>query len=140
MERVALAQTLIMDPPIILMDEPFSGLDLQTRLLMENELLALWQADWKWVPFITHDLEEAISLSDRVLILSAGPGTTTVVGAASCEPCPLASVRTLLLSASMPISLADMPSRAADLSGRPHAVVIGSGLGRRRRCGRAGIG
>ena len=77
-KRVALAQTLIMDPPIILMDEPFSALDVQTRLLMENELLALWQADRKSVLFITHDLEEAISLSDRVLILSAGPGTTVV--------------------------------------------------------------
>ncbi len=74
-KRVALAQTLIMDPKIILMDEPFSALDVQTRVLMENELLALWMADKKSVMFITHDLEEAISLSDRVIILSAGPGT-----------------------------------------------------------------
>jgi NitT/TauT family transport system ATP-binding protein len=74
-KRVALAQTLIMDPRIILMDEPFSALDVQTRVLMENELLALWMADKKSVLFITHDLEEAISLSDRVIILSAGPGT-----------------------------------------------------------------
>jgi NitT/TauT family transport system ATP-binding protein len=74
-KRVALAQTLIMDPRIILMDEPFSALDVQTRVLMENELLTLWMADKKSVLFITHDLEEAISLSDRVIILSAGPGT-----------------------------------------------------------------
>ena len=74
-KRVALAQTLIMDPKIILMDEPFSALDVQTRVLMENELLSLWMADKKSVMFITHDLEEAISLSDRVIILSAGPGT-----------------------------------------------------------------
>ncbi len=72
-KRVALAQTLILDPQIILMDEPFSALDIQTRQLMENELLELWSADRKSVVFITHDLEEAISLSDRVVILSAGP-------------------------------------------------------------------
>lgn len=74
-KRVALAQTLILDPKIILMDEPFSALDIQTRQLMENELLDLWSADKKSVLFITHDLEEAISMSDRVVVLSAGPGT-----------------------------------------------------------------
>jgi NitT/TauT family transport system ATP-binding protein len=72
-KRVALAQTLILDPPIILMDEPFSALDIQTRQLMENELLELWSANRKSVLFITHDLEEAIALSDRVVVLSAGP-------------------------------------------------------------------
>jgi NitT/TauT family transport system ATP-binding protein len=74
-KRVALAQTLILDPEILLMDEPFSALDIQTRQLMENELLELWSADRKSVVFITHDLEEAISLSDRVVVLSAGPQT-----------------------------------------------------------------
>jgi NitT/TauT family transport system ATP-binding protein len=74
-KRVALAQMLILDPEILLMDEPFSALDIQTRQLMENELLELWSADRKSVLFITHDLEEAISLSDRVIVLSAGPGT-----------------------------------------------------------------
>jgi NitT/TauT family transport system ATP-binding protein len=72
-KRVALAQTLILDPEIILMDEPFSALDIQTRQLMENELLELWSANRKSVVFITHDLEEAISLADRVVVLSAGP-------------------------------------------------------------------
>jgi NitT/TauT family transport system ATP-binding protein len=72
-KRVALAQTLILDPEIILMDEPFSALDIQTRQLMENELLELWSANRKSVVFITHDLEEAISLSDRVVVLAAGP-------------------------------------------------------------------
>jgi NitT/TauT family transport system ATP-binding protein len=72
-KRVALAQMLILDPKILLMDEPFSALDIQTRQLMENELLELWSADRKSVLFITHDLEEAISLSDRVVVLSAGP-------------------------------------------------------------------
>ncbi|WP_277187944.1 ABC transporter ATP-binding protein [Caballeronia sp. BR00000012568055] len=74
-KRVAMAQTLILDPDIILMDEPFSALDIQTRQLMENELLDLWAAKRKAVLFITHDLDEAISMSDRVVVLSAGPGT-----------------------------------------------------------------
>jgi NitT/TauT family transport system ATP-binding protein len=74
-KRVALAQTLVLDPDIILMDEPFSALDVQTRQLMENELLDLWNARKKAVLFITHDLDEAIALSDRVVVLSAGPET-----------------------------------------------------------------
>jgi NitT/TauT family transport system ATP-binding protein len=77
-KRVALAQTLILDPALLLMDEPFSALDVQTRQLMENELLELWSADRKSVLFITHDLEEAISLSDRVVVLSAGPETRPI--------------------------------------------------------------
>ena len=77
-KRVSLAQTLILDPKIILMDEPFSALDVQTRVLMENELLNLWNADRKSVLFITHDLDEAISLSDKVIILSAGPETRPI--------------------------------------------------------------
>jgi NitT/TauT family transport system ATP-binding protein len=74
-KRVALAQTLILDPDIILMDEPFSALDIQTRQLMENEVLELWSAKKKAVLFITHDLDEAIAMSDRVVVLSAGPAT-----------------------------------------------------------------
>ena len=77
-KRVALAQMLILDPKILLMDEPFSALDIQTRQLMENELLELWSADRKSVVFITHDLEEAIALSDRVVVLSAGPATRPI--------------------------------------------------------------
>jgi NitT/TauT family transport system ATP-binding protein len=77
-KRVALAQMLILDPEIMLMDEPFSALDVQTRQLMENELLELWSADRKSVLFITHDLEEAIALSDRVIVLSAGPATRPI--------------------------------------------------------------
>ena len=74
-KRTSLAQTLALDPDIILMDEPFSALDIQTRQLMENEVLALWQAKRKAVLFITHDLDEAIAMSDRVVVLSAGPGS-----------------------------------------------------------------
>jgi NitT/TauT family transport system ATP-binding protein len=74
-KRVALAQSLINGPRILLMDEPFSALDVQTRTLMENELLSLWSATSASVVFVTHDLEEAISLSDRVFVMTAGPGT-----------------------------------------------------------------
>ena len=77
-KRVALAQTLILDPKILLMDEPFSALDVQTRSLMENELLNLWSQDRKSVVFVTHDLEEAISLSDRVVLMSAGPASRLI--------------------------------------------------------------
>jgi len=72
-KRVALAQTWILQPRVLLMDEPFSALDVQTRQLMENELLALWSDNRASVLFVTHDLEEAIALADRVVVLSAGP-------------------------------------------------------------------
>lgn len=74
-KRVSLAQVLITDPKILLMDEPFSALDVQTRQLMENELLKLWEEDQKSVLFVTHDLEEAIALADRVVVMSAGPAS-----------------------------------------------------------------
>jgi NitT/TauT family transport system ATP-binding protein len=77
-KRVSLAQTLVLDPDIILMDEPFSALDVQTRQLMENEVLALWAEKKKAVLFITHDLDEAIALSDRVVVLSAGPASRPI--------------------------------------------------------------
>ncbi len=74
-KRVALAQTFINEPQILLMDEPFSALDVQTRTLMEDELLTLWSSLKASVVFVTHDLEEAISLADRVCVITAGPGT-----------------------------------------------------------------
>jgi NitT/TauT family transport system ATP-binding protein len=77
-KRTALAQVLALDPDIILMDEPFSALDIQTRQLMENEVLDLWAAKKKAVLFITHDLDEAIAMSDRVVVLSAGPATRPI--------------------------------------------------------------
>ncbi len=72
-KRVGLAQVLIRDPKILLMDEPFGPLDAQTRQIMGNLLLDLWSRDRKAVMFVTHDLEEAIALADRVIIMSAGP-------------------------------------------------------------------
>ena len=77
-KRVGLAQVLIRDPKILLMDEPFGPLDAQTRQIMGNLLLELWSADRKAVLFVTHDLEEAIALSDRVVIMSAGPGSRII--------------------------------------------------------------
>jgi NitT/TauT family transport system ATP-binding protein len=77
-KRVSLAQILVMGPKILLMDEPFSALDVQTRQLMENELLDIWSQDRKSVLFVTHDLEEAISLADRVVVLSSGPATKPI--------------------------------------------------------------
>ncbi len=74
-KRVALAQTFINEPQILLMDEPFSALDVQTRTLMEDELLQMWASLKASVVFVTHDLEEAIALADRVCVLTAGPGT-----------------------------------------------------------------
>jgi NitT/TauT family transport system ATP-binding protein len=74
-KRVALAQSLINEPEILLMDEPFSALDVQTRSIMSNELLGLWEQSRPSVVFVTHDLEEAIALADRVVVMTAGPGT-----------------------------------------------------------------
>ena len=77
-KRVGLAQVLIRDPRILLMDEPFGPLDAQTRQIMGNLLLDLWNADRKAVLFVTHELEEAIALADRVVIMSAGPAARVI--------------------------------------------------------------
>src|SRR5450759_4401073 len=73
-KRVALAQTLINRPRVLLMDEPFGALDVQTRSIMSTELLTLWDQTRPAVVFVTHDLEEAIALADKVVVLTAGPG------------------------------------------------------------------
>src|SRR3989441_2610661 len=78
-KRVALAQTFINEPQILLMDEPFSALDVQTRTLMQDELLKLWSANNASVVFVTHDIEEAIALADKVFVLTAGPATVKSV-------------------------------------------------------------
>lgn len=74
-KRVAMAQCWIVQPDMVLMDEPFAALDVHTRLRMEDEILRLWTGSLKTVVFVTHDLEEAIALSDEVILLSAGPGS-----------------------------------------------------------------
>jgi NitT/TauT family transport system ATP-binding protein len=74
-KRVAMAQTLITEPSLLLLDEPFGALDVQTRELMQDELLRLWSGTGAAVVFVTHDLTEAISLADRVVVMTAGPAT-----------------------------------------------------------------
>jgi NitT/TauT family transport system ATP-binding protein len=78
-KRVSLASALINEPSILLMDEPFGALDVQTKAIMSNELLGLWDQSRPSVIFVTHDLEEAIALADKVVVLTAGPGTVKAV-------------------------------------------------------------
>jgi len=78
-KRVALAQTFINEPAILLMDEPFSALDVQTRAMMQEELLGLWSERKASVVFVTHDIDEAITLADRVVVLTKGPGSVKSV-------------------------------------------------------------
>jgi NitT/TauT family transport system ATP-binding protein len=78
-KRVSLAAALINEPSILLMDEPFGALDVQTKAIMSDELLALWERTRPSVIFVTHDLEEAIALADRVVVMTAGPGTVKAV-------------------------------------------------------------
>lgn len=73
-QRVALARAFLTKPQILLMDEPFGALDAQTRLVLQEELLNNWQEDPKTVLFVTHDIEEAVLLSDRVLVMTGRPG------------------------------------------------------------------
>jgi len=95
-KRVAMAQTWIVDPDIVLMDEPFGALDVHTRLRMESEILGLWSGSGKTVLFVTHDLEEAVALSDEVVVLSAGPASRVVGSYAVDLPRPrnLIDIRT----------------------------------------------
>ncbi len=78
-KRVSLAAALINEPSILLMDEPFGALDVQTKAIMSNELLGLWEQTTPSVIFVTHDLEEAIALADQVVVMTAGPGTVKAV-------------------------------------------------------------
>jgi NitT/TauT family transport system ATP-binding protein len=95
-QRVAIARALANDPAILLMDEPFAALDAQTRYLMQEELLRIWEADRKTVVYITHSLEEAVMLGDRVALMTARPGRIKQI-----YPVALARPRSLALRTSV---------------------------------------
>jgi len=97
-KRAAMAQNWIIDRGIVLMDEPFSALDVHTRQRMEGELLTLWESSKKTVVFVTHDLEEAIALADQVVVLSAGPASRVIAR----HPVPLERPRDLMELRTMP--------------------------------------
>jgi len=73
-QRLGIGRAMVVDAPLLLMDEPFAALDAQTRRKMQEELLGIWAADRRTVLFVTHDIDEAVRLADRVIVMSGRPG------------------------------------------------------------------
>lgn len=78
-QRVGIARAFAIDPPVLLMDEPFAALDAQSRILLQEELLGLWEGSGKTIIFVTHSIEEAVFLADRVVVMSTNPGNVKAV-------------------------------------------------------------
>ena len=94
-QRVAIGRALAVDPGLLLMDEPFGALDEQTRFLLQEELLRIWESTGKTVVFITHSIDEAITLADRIVVMSAQPGTVrAIIDVPFGRPRTMESVRT----------------------------------------------
>ena len=96
-QRVSIARAFANDPEILLMDEPFSALDAQNKLLLQEELLRIWEEHKKTVVFITHSVDEAVFLGDRIMVMTAQPGKVK-----SFVPVPLARPRNLIELQKMP--------------------------------------
>ena len=130
-KRVSLAAALINEPSILLMDEPFGALDVQTKAIMSNELLGLWEQTRPSVIFVTHDLEEAIALADRVVVMTAGPGTVKAIYDVDL-PRPRGAVQEIRLRAALPRAASpDLERRCARRSSArtpgPHQSLPPSG-------------
>jgi len=118
-QRVAIARALANDPKMLLMDEPFAALDAQMRRLLQDELIKIWQGTRKTVLFVTHSLEEALRLSDRVIVMTARPGTVrAVVSMTAARPRDEASPDFLGARQRIDRMLAEEIARTLELLGR----------------------
>jgi NitT/TauT family transport system ATP-binding protein len=100
-QRVGIIRAFVSDPPMLLMDEPFGALDSQTRIVLQEELLRIWREQRQVVLFVTHDLDEAVRLSDRILVMTGRPGRV-------CEEIPVRIARPRALTEREPAEVAEI--------------------------------